>query len=332
MDRFNLERHPLSSAYPDIPDAELEQIQESVEQQGFTNPNVWLLDGMVLDGWHRYRIARRMSRMDDLDFLDYEGDDPVGFVISLNDARRHLDASQRAVVAYKLSSWSTPGGDRKSENQSVNLSNDFTQQEAADSLRVSRSSVQQAGTVLRDDSNATPELREAVETGSVTVSDAARIVQESPEVQTAAVEAVQTGESRTLTGAVTKATDPPEPREPTRTEKLEMQIEELQRILAEKEESIRQLEQLNKFLSDQQSEFAPEREQEFIRLQRDYTNVSAERNTFMVKYNDLNRTHSGLVRVVRQKDTEIETLKGQINQIEGVPNDDPFDFPLDDET
>ena len=317
MDRFNLERHPLSSAYPDIPDAELEQIQESVEQQGFTNPNVWLLDGMVLDGWHRYRIARRMSRMDDLDFLDYEGDDPVGFVISLNDARRHLDASQRAIVAYKLSSWSTPGRPVEEDN-SANLRNYTNQQEAADKLHVSERSVQNAGAVLRDDSNATPELREAVETGSVTVSDAARIVQESPEVQTAAVEAVQTGESRTLTGAVTRATDPPEPREPTRTEKLEMQAEALRMELQEKNQKIDDLEERIRFLEGEASELPQEREATFIRQQAIISALRSSVATAEGKYNDLHHSHQGALRVIRRLEKETPS--------EPPDEEPPFDF------
>ena len=93
MDKYNLERHYLSGVFPDYTATEIDDLEESVRSEGFSSPTIWLLDGQVLDGWHRYRIARRMSRIDDLDFLDYEGDNPVGFVISLNITRRHLSAS-----------------------------------------------------------------------------------------------------------------------------------------------------------------------------------------------------------------------------------------------
>ena len=73
--------------------------------------------------------------------------------LAKNLARRHLDASQRAVIAYKLSAWSKPGGDRRSEayregvDQSAILPDGFTQEQSAKLLAVSPRSVRQAGKV-----------------------------------------------------------------------------------------------------------------------------------------------------------------------------------------
>jgi hypothetical protein len=71
----------------------------------------------------------------------YEGNDPVGFVVSLNLKRRHLSESQRAMVATKLATFGH-GGDR-----SKSPSGDLTQAKAADLLNVGKRSVERAAEV-----------------------------------------------------------------------------------------------------------------------------------------------------------------------------------------
>lgn len=88
----------------------------------------------------------------------------MAFVVSLNLHRRHLDESQRAMVAAKLA---TMNRGRPAENASIEA---FTQRQAAELLNVSRPSVQRAREVL---DNGTPELVAAVERGEVSVSAAA---------------------------------------------------------------------------------------------------------------------------------------------------------------
>ena len=132
--------------------------------------------------------------------------DPVQYVLARNEARRHLDDSQRAVAAYKLSAGSRPGPPRQGDEPSANLHNpfSFTQGQAAALLRVSRRNVNYAGKVLAAASPAAPALRQAVERGRIKVSDAANVVGQPAEVQEAALARVESGAAKTLGRAVSQ--------------------------------------------------------------------------------------------------------------------------------
>ena len=87
------------------------------------------------------------------------GDDPLGFVISANLRRRHLNESQRAYIASKIANMAH-GGDRKSNDQAAIRRVD--QASAAKMLNVSDRSIQRANVVTKHGS---PELIAAVEQG-----------------------------------------------------------------------------------------------------------------------------------------------------------------------
>lgn len=59
-----------------------------------------MYEAKVLDGRNRYLAARECGRS--YPTIEYEGDDPLAYIISLNLARRYLSESQRAMVAGKL--------------------------------------------------------------------------------------------------------------------------------------------------------------------------------------------------------------------------------------
>ena len=46
-------QHPLSAAFPAMTPEEFQELKDSIENIGVQNP-ITLLDGMVIDGWHRY--------------------------------------------------------------------------------------------------------------------------------------------------------------------------------------------------------------------------------------------------------------------------------------
>ena len=126
----------------------------------------------------------------------------------MNLARRHLDASQRALIAYELCRESRPGGDRRSADYQRNtdhsafLPNGLTQQQAADRLQVSSRLVRDTGRVLSPDSKAAPALQRAVRERRIKVSDAKKALAQPVEVQEAALAQLESGAAKTLGRAV----------------------------------------------------------------------------------------------------------------------------------
>src|ERR1019366_7913877 len=125
-------------------------------------------DGMILDGRNRLaacEIAGVTPR-----FEEYAGDKPAAFIISTNLLRRHLNESQRALVASKLAALSH-GGDRRS-HQAANLQLEIPKASvAAAMLNVSERSLASAAVVRK---NGSPELIRKVEAGEISVSAAAK--------------------------------------------------------------------------------------------------------------------------------------------------------------
>jgi N6-adenosine-specific RNA methylase IME4 len=180
-----LEFHPLAQIFPLLEGAEFDELVADVRAHGVREP-VWLYEGKILDGRNRYRVAKAAgvpcpTRV-------YEGEDPVGFVISLNLKRRHLNESQRAMVATKLATL--PRG--ANQWRTGQLAAPPTQAKAAALLNVGERSVRRAAEV-RD--HGVSELKRAVERGDISVAAAADVATESPERQR---EIVARGEQQIL--------------------------------------------------------------------------------------------------------------------------------------
>lgn len=111
-----LQFHPIANVFPLMQGAEFDNLVTDIREHKVQDP-IWLYEGKILDGRNRYRAAQTASR--ECPKREYEGDNPLQFVISLNLKRRHLNTSQRAMVAEQLATLEH-GGDRVSE-QAANL-------------------------------------------------------------------------------------------------------------------------------------------------------------------------------------------------------------------
>jgi hypothetical protein len=119
-----IEFHPLANLFPLIEGDEFDHLVEDIRANGLRDQIV-LLGGQVLDGRNRYRAGMLAERVDADDItsanfreFDPEQDgEPLAFVLSKNLARRHLNESQRAMVAARIANM--PG--HRPGDKSANL-------------------------------------------------------------------------------------------------------------------------------------------------------------------------------------------------------------------
>lgn len=160
-----MEFHEYANLFPMMQQPDLMRLSEDIKERGQSD-RIVTLDGKILDGRNRYQAC--LINGITPEFQQYAGNDPLGFVISHNLHRRHLDESQRGMVAAKLANLNVG-------NPNLNTSNDVigvSQTQVADMLNVSVPTVQRAKKVIKD---GIPELQDMVDSGEVSAAAASEI-------------------------------------------------------------------------------------------------------------------------------------------------------------
>jgi hypothetical protein len=93
-----LEFHPLRCSFL-VTGSEFDALVEDIRRNGVLEPVV-LHDGKILDGRNRCRAAEAAGCP--YPTKPYDGGDPLGYVVSANIHRRHLNETQRAVLALSI--------------------------------------------------------------------------------------------------------------------------------------------------------------------------------------------------------------------------------------
>jgi len=174
MKKFEL--HPYCTLFPACTEEELQALIEDIRQNGLLVPIV-LLDEKILDGRNRYEACQELGI--EPETVEYKGGDPLGFVISKNLHRRHLNESQRAMIASEIANLQHGGNNRKQpanlpvanslQDKELGEGGGFsaslpqvTQAEAAKMLNVSERSVRTATKIKKE---ASPEVIQQVKEG-----------------------------------------------------------------------------------------------------------------------------------------------------------------------
>lgn len=186
--------HPAADAFPMMEPAAFEELVEDIKRHGLEHPVVYVTQGkkqLILDG--RNRLKACIQAKVKANFTAYSGKDPIAFVVSLNLKRRHLDESQRAMVAARLSNL------EQGRPSKTGTSAGLSQTEAATMLNVGDRTVRSARVVLE---RAVPEVVKAVDEGRMKVTAAAELAErpkdEQREIAARAGKEIRTGSVRAM--------------------------------------------------------------------------------------------------------------------------------------
>ena len=95
----DLKFHPIAGIFPMMDTVEFESLKADILKHGQLEP-IWIHDGNIIDGRNRFLACRELGIKPKIrEWEPVNGAELVDFVISLNLQRRHLTASQKALVA-----------------------------------------------------------------------------------------------------------------------------------------------------------------------------------------------------------------------------------------
>ena len=158
---MELKPHPLAACFPMLSESELQELADDIKINGLRHKIV-LFENLILDGRNRYAACQVVGFPVENSTV---GLDPIGYVISANLKRRHLDTGQRAAIASELANAKVGG------RHSPNSVNEKTVVGIAREMQVSPTSVTTARAIAKEN----PEIFEQIKVGKIGLNRGAKL-------------------------------------------------------------------------------------------------------------------------------------------------------------
>jgi len=180
-----MEYHDIANIFPLLTGSEFESLRDDIAKNGLREP-ITIYEGKILDGRNRHAACLAAGILPDS--VEYTGNNPLGFVISKNLHRRHLNESQRGLISHKLENM--PQG-RPNKDANLHL---ISRKESADLMNVSERTVASVAKIERD----APDLLPAIESGEMTINKAIQTARKREVI--ADLESIATKEAKAIEG------------------------------------------------------------------------------------------------------------------------------------
>lgn len=202
--------HDIANVIPAMQPDEYHALKIDIAANGQIEP-IWTYRGAIIDGRHRWKACEELGIQPKTREWDGAGS-LVSFVLGLNLHRRHLTASQRAVVALEtLPHLEAEAKERQAaalkQNATVSQKIDTREEPgraAEQAAKLANTNRQYVSDAKHLQQNA-PELIDKVRDGSLTIPDAKKVASLPVEKRQTVLEKVETGEAKNVQDAMTKA-------------------------------------------------------------------------------------------------------------------------------
>ncbi len=183
-----LEFHPLAALFPLMQGEEFEELKKDIADNGLKEA-IRLYEGKILDGRNRYRACEELGFRPA--YKDWDGiGSALGYIVSLNLKRRHLNASQRAAIAVealplfegeakKRQATSTGGKEPQLREKLPEAEKGKATDQVGKLFGVSGRMVSDAKVIKES----TPEVLEEIKKGNITLHQAKRDVIQTAELK-----------------------------------------------------------------------------------------------------------------------------------------------------
>ena len=178
--------HQIADLFPLMEGEQFRNFVADIKENGLINP-IHIYEDQILDGRNRYNACVELGI--EPQYIEYTGDDPVGFVISKNLHRRHLNAYQRAKIALKMKpEIAKRAKERQAHRQTApgktlltKLSKALnTRKELAELANVSQGTIAKVEVI---EEKATEQQKERLKEGDSSVSAVYKIIKREAEIE-----------------------------------------------------------------------------------------------------------------------------------------------------
>ena len=203
----NLEVHPYAAIVPRMLPRKYEDLKESLRLRGQHDPIIISREDppRILDGRHRFWASQELGIEPAFSPLE-EGKDELEFILDKEESHKELTESQRGTFGYFLSRLSPVGRPRVVDENCEDLPN-YTQEEAARRVGVSRKQIGLVKRILESDSPVVDALGEGLSQGKITVNYGLKFIAEPADVQVRAMERFQNRLAKSLAKATAQITE-----------------------------------------------------------------------------------------------------------------------------